>query len=244
MNLFKGKIDKPAFTTGLIRKVTIDLSTVFTDKKITIAGWQTVLATTDFAIAQHLTFKIHDLHNASIPLLPFCAIEDKWIKEIYLSNDEVQPGVSVDFLVANPPTKLNYAGISLPSAGGGGNGDFRINTTLNTITSSIDDGDIIFTYAPGIAVKLQSITCEFPSATTHIRLELYGLFNTFIYAIPAPDVAAGGHVTWGLGLPYNTINDYTTAPLPDLWYEALAAHCVKIHFTGAAAGMSILSYHY
>ncbi len=103
--------EKYPFTTGVIRKTPVDLSTAFEDRKITIAGWQTILASNNFAVCSHLSYKIHSQNNAAIPLLPFCSIEDKWIKQIYLTNDIDQPDISVDFIIVHPPTKLNYTGI-------------------------------------------------------------------------------------------------------------------------------------
>ncbi|MBA7710392.1 hypothetical protein ES703_119334 [subsurface metagenome] len=103
--------EKYPFTTGVIRKTPVDLSVAFEDRKITIAGWQTILANNNFSVCSHLSYKIHSQNNAAIPLLPFCSIEDKWIKQIYLTNDADQPGISVDFIIVHPPTKLNYTGI-------------------------------------------------------------------------------------------------------------------------------------
>lgn len=107
----KKYVDNLPFTSGVIRKIPISLAAVFTDQRIVIAAWQILLAENNFDICSHLTYKIHSQNNASIPLLPFCSIEDKWIKEIYLSNDEAQAGVSIDIIVVHPPTKLNYTGI-------------------------------------------------------------------------------------------------------------------------------------
>jgi len=91
---------------GLMKKVDIDLSSTFTDKKISIFGHQFLLASPDFNIAATLTVKLHDINNLDIPIFPYTPVQDVFIREIFLTNILAQ-NRTISFIITEYPTILN-----------------------------------------------------------------------------------------------------------------------------------------